>query len=318
MTQINCPSCGAPSEAGPEDLLLVCDHCKTCFTTAGATVKEHYLLPAHYVSSDAVERLILWIKKQVGAEEDLPLHLQIDSTQLGYYPFWHIEIQASTAYAGLGMEARYFDSDGANEFKGIQEYTQPKQGSIERHFPLTFPASKQIPAQLLNYSFPTQSKKYFSQSYAKDYGGQIYPGNADEVTITNMAKQEAQNQLTSLILTNVREVTSRNDSIDVTSVYYLHAPVWSVRYRFQSKAYQALVDATTGRVIQATYPVSLEYRAQTGAIAAGHFVVGAALLLLFLGVFPSFALTLGGGLLAFGAVFLFRALSLGRGKEAEE
>ncbi len=184
--------------------------------------------------------------------------MQIDSTQLGYYPFWHLEIQASTTYAGLGTEARYFDSDGSNEFKGIQEYTQPKQGSIERHFPLTYPASKQIPSQLLSYSFPTQSKKYFSESYAKEYGGEIFAGNSDEVTITNTAKQEAQNRLTSLILTNVREITSRSDAITVTSVYYLHAPVWLVRYRFQAKAYQALVDATTGRVIQATYPVSLE------------------------------------------------------------
>ncbi len=318
MTQVTCPSCGAPSDAGPEDLILVCDHCKTCFTTGGATVKEHYLLPAHYDSSESVERLILWIKKQVGAEEDLPLHLQIDSTALGYYPFWHIETQASSTYAGLGTEARYFDSDGANEFKGIQEYTVPKQGTIERHLPLTFPVSKQIPTQLLTYTFPTQSKKYFSQSYAEEYGGEIYPGNSDEVTVTNLAKQETQTVLTNLILTNVREITSRNDAINVTSVYYLHAPVWLIRYHFQSKGYQALVDAASGRVIQATYPVSLEYRAKTGALAAGHFVAGAILLLLLLGAFPGFALTLGGGLLAFGAVFLFRALSLGRGKETAE
>ncbi len=45
---------------------------------------------------------------------------------------------------------------------------------------------------------------------------------------------------------------------------------------------------------------------------------GAVLLLLFLGAFPGFALTLGGGLLTFGAVLLFRALSLGRGKETAE
>lgn len=316
--QVTCPSCGAPSESSPEDLVLVCDHCNICFTTGGATVKEHYLLPAHYQSSEAIERLILWIKKQVGAEENLPLHLQIDSTQLGYYPFWHIELQTSSTYAGLGTEARYYDSDGANEFKGIQEYSEPKQGLIERHFPLTYPASKQIPAQLLNYSFPTQSKKYFSQSYAKEYGGQIYPGNADELTITNWAKQEGQNRLTQLILTQVREITSRSDKIDVTSVYYLHTPVWLIRYRFQSKGYQALVDAATGRVIQATYPVSLEYRAQTGTLAAGHLAAGAMLMILFLGVLPGFALTLGGGLLAFGVVLLFRALSLGRGKETEE
>ncbi len=244
--------------------------------------------------------------------------MQIDSTLLGYYPFWHVELQASSSYTGLGVEARYYDPDGANEFKGVQEFLQPKQGSIDRHFPLTYPASKQIPTQLLGYSFPTQSKKYFSQSYAREYGGQILPGNADEQTITDWAKQESQNRLTELVLREVREVTTRNDKIDVTSVYYLHAPVWLIRYRFESKSYQALVDASTGRVIQATYPVSLEYRAQTGALAAGHFAAGALFLLLFLRELPGFGLTVGVGLLAFGGVLSFRALSRGRGKEAEE
>lgn len=244
--------------------------------------------------------------------------MQIDSTELGYYPFWHVELQASSSYSGLGVEARYYDPDGANEFKGIQEFMQPKQGAIDRHFPLTYPAYRQIPPQLLSYSFPTQSKKYFSQSYTKEYGGQILPGNADEQTITNRAKQESQNRITQLVLRDVREVTTRNDKIDITSVYYLHTPVWLIRYRFQSKAYQALVDASTGRVVQATYPVSLEYRAQTGALAMGHIAAGAFLLLIFFGELPGFAFTLGGGLLAFGAVLAFRALSRGRGKEAEE
>lgn len=117
---------------------------------------------------------------------------------------------------------------------------------------------------------------------------------------------------------DLREITSRSDNLNVTSVYYLHAPVWLIQYRSQSKPYQALVDACTGRVIQATFPVSLEYRARTGVLAAGHLIAGAVVLLFFLGGLPGFAFTLGGGLLAFGAVLLLRALARGRGKEAAE
>ncbi len=318
MAGLQCPNCGASLEMGPEDRISVCQNCNTCISNNRTVVKEHYLLPAHYSASDALERLILWLKKQTGTDEELPVNIQIQSSNLSFFPFWNVQVTAATTYAGIGSDAQYSSPDGFNEFKHIQKTQKAENGSFDRIFSLTYPAAPEIPTQLLSYEFPTRAKKYFGQSYARQYGGKVLNGRLSQTDAESRARSDAFASMTSVIMREVNQITSRNDKVDISSFYYLHVPVWDITYQFGKKSYRAFVDASTGRIVFATYPVSLEYRAQMGVASIGHFAVGGLVLLaavrfLYMPLLP-LAIGLGSVGMALGVATFWR----GRAREASK
>ena len=303
---------------GPEDRVGVCENCKTCVTTDKSIIKEHYLLPAHYGASEALERLILWLKKQTGTAEELPVNIQIVASSLSFFPFWNIQVKAASSYAGIGADADYYDPDGLNEFKHIQKTRKAETGSFDRIFSFTYPAAADVPVQLLSYEFPTRAKKYFGQSYAKEYGGRVLNGRMPQPDAEARARSDALASMTSLMTREVEQITSRDDHVEVSSSYYLHVPVWDMTYRFGRKEYRAFVDASTGRVVYATYPVSLEYRFEMGGASVGHVAVAAVLGVASASLFSAPLFVLAVGLGSAGVAFAWAALEQGRARETSK
>ncbi|MBI2184970.1 MAG: hypothetical protein HYU39_08445 [Thaumarchaeota archaeon] len=318
MRQAKCPTCGNVAEVGDQDVVTVCPYCKTCHTVDGAIVKEHYLVSAYYQSNEAIESLVLWVKKQIGAEEDLPLHLEIVSVSLDYYPFWHAELKAETKFSGIGQDATYSGPAGGGAYRSISFTSKPDAGFIDRGLSLTYPASPTLPSALLDYQFPTRSRKYFSEAYAKEYGGKIHNGVLDQKTVERQAKEEAARILGEFIAREIYEVSSREDKIELLSIFYLHAPIWYIQYKYRNKSFEAYVDASTGRVITATYPVSIEYRTIHGALSAANALAGFGLSVV-LGRFSVLAMV--GTLIGFmtmSGVLAARALAFGKAREEAE
>ena len=315
MRQARCPTCGNPAELGDQDIVTVCPYCRTCYTVEGATIRENYLIPAYYSSSQAIENLVLWIKKQIGAQEDLPLHLEIASTALDYYPFWHAEVKADSRFTGVGQDATYGGAIGANTYRNLSIVHKEESGSLDRGLTLTYPASPEIPVELLNYPFPTRSRKYFSEAYAKGSGGQIHNGILSQAAAEEKAKADTARILGELISRELVKVENREDKVELLSLFYLHVPIWRLQYKYRASAYRAFVDASTGRIIHATYPISIEHRTLHGSIAIAHIIAGVIIAGLLFNVNGVAAL---GGLVAFFAVagaFAARALTRGRARE---
>jgi len=316
MTQWRCPSCGNEVKVGAEDLVTVCEYCRTCFTVEGRIIKEHYLIPMYHNSSRAVENLLLWVKKQIGAEEDLPLHFEISRITLDFYPFWHANVVGHTKFEGIGEDADYSWPVEFNTYRSIIRTSKIESGEIERSFSLTYPASKDIPIQILDYEFPVRGRKYFSEAYVREYGGRIHNGNLLQQDVEGRAKHDTLKYLTEHLRKEVFEIKSRSDEIHVSSVFYLHAPIYHVNYSFNKKGYEAFIDASTGRILYATYPISIAYRAISGSIGAAH-LLGAVLGGMFISSLSLLAAaSLSTGLFAAGVVFLIRAAQFGRGREA--
>lgn len=284
----------------------------------GAIVKEHYLVPMHYSSSQAIENLLLWIKKQIGADEEVPLQLEVSSLSLDFYPFWHAIVLAETSFSGVGEDATYGSPEGFNTYRSIHRTSKQESGKIDRGLGLTYPASTEIPKQVLNYEFPAKGRKYFSEAYTKEHGGKIHNGVLTQPMVEEIAKTDAAKTIGTLISKEVFQVTSRQDNINILSMFYLHVPLWSINYKHGGKNFQAYVDASTGRVVHATYPISIKHRTFTGTLALAHGAVGLVLFLLLGEAFPLVGLGALGGFVACAVVFAFRAFRLGRGREAAE
>ena len=299
---------------GPEDRVAVCENCKTCVANDKSIIKEHYLLPAHYSASEALERLVLWLKKQTGTDEELPVNLQILASNLSFLPFWNVQVKAATYYSGLGEDAVYSGTDGPNEFKHIDKILKTEEGSFDRIFSFTYPAAAEVPAQLQRLEFPTRAKKYFGQSYAKEYSGRVLNGRISQVEAEKRARSDAVTATTPLIMREIRKINARNDIGEVSSSYYLHVPVWDISYRVGGKDYRAFVDASTGRVLHATYPVSLEYRLGVGGAGVGH--IGVAVVLALASVISPFLIPLAVGLASVGFGLSWAAFGPGRARES--
>lgn len=306
------------TEVGEQDLVTVCPYCRTCYTVDGAIIKDHYLVPAYYSSSEAIENLVLWVKKQIGAEEDLPLHLEVVSTTLDYYPFWHVVLQAETKFSGVGQDATYSSPADFNAYRNIHFVSKPEEGSLDRGFSLTYPASATIPKELVKYEFPTRSRKYFSEAYVKEYGGKLHNGVITQKMAEEYAQNDVKRMLGELIAKEIYQVSSREDKIDLLSIFYLHVPIWHINYKYQNRSYEAYVDASTGRVIYATYPISIEHRTIWGTAAGANVVCGFLIGGLLSTYSPIAAATTFLGFLVVWGVFAVRAFRFGRGREEAE
>ena len=315
MPEWKCPTCGNVTTVGEQDLVTVCPYCRTCYTVDSAIIRDHYLVPMYYSSSQSIENLLLWIKKQIGAEEDLPLHLEVVSASLDYYPFWHVNLSGETSFSGVGQDATYSSPVGPNTYRYIHGNSKPESGMIDRGFSLTYPASAAIPVKLLNYEFPTRGRKYFSEAYTKEYGGRVHNGSLTQKMVEERAHLDATLILGELVGREIFQVNSRQDKIDLLSMLYLHIPIWRILYKYRSKKYDAFVDASTGRIINATYPVSIEYRTLAGTLAVAHAVAGfvAGGLLSTISALAAIGAVI--GFVAVAGVFAIKALRFGRGKE---
>lgn len=316
MPSWKCPTCGYVAEVGHQDQVTVCSYCRTCFTVEGGIIRDHFLVPMYYSSSQALESLLLWIKKQVGADEGLPLHLEVTDAALDYYPFWHVNLFAQTTFSGTGEDATYGAPIGLNTYRAIHRTSKPESGSIDRGFSLTYPASANIPSQLLSYSFPTKSRKYFSEVYAKEHGGRVHNGLLTQAAVEERARVDATDLLAGLVSREIFQVTERKDELRVEGVYYLHVPIWRLQYKYRGKPFLAYVDASTGRVVHATYPVSLEHRASYGVFALAHVGAGLVAAVILGRLNPLLAVGPAIGFFVGAGIFAVRALWRGRAREA--
>jgi hypothetical protein len=84
-------------------------------------------------------------------------------------------------------------------------------------------------------------------------------------------------------------VDERSDDVNIGEAIFINVPVWRISYRFKGKDYYAMVDASSCRVIQATYPPDILEKASYTGIGIGHMVAAFALagLLLTLGLLPA-------------------------------
>jgi hypothetical protein len=135
-----------------------------------------------------------------------------------------------------------------------------------------------------------------------------------------MANDAAKQQFSLLIDREVDRVDTRKDALNLVESYYIYVPIWTFGYSFKGKGYDAFVDASTGRVIFATYPPSIKERASYMGVAllsivAGGIVAG---LLYLEGAPMAYLVPLPLGLVGAGVAYAYRSLQPTRGGEKLE
>ncbi len=317
-----CAFCDADFETGPGDVLLVCPYCGTAQTIEGAKFIDHYMIRVHFPQHEAQTILLDWCSKQLGAPSDLAAKARFVGYKQVWYPFWISRVDADTKYSGLGKDANFYDEwpQRRGAYKRIDFFWKPESGRFTRRHEIKIPSVKDIDEDIKQFPIPTRAKEYFSHAHAEEFGGIVLHSQVSEEQAREIARKQAFDFQTQLILTEVDKIESRNDEIDVGETFLIHVPVWELEYRYGSGKYKASVSASTGYVIESKYPRSIAFRAAGIGFGLILFLVGAGLVSMATGVlgfpiFPVGGLLSGGILSLLGLVLLYKGVSR---KEAKE
>jgi DNA-directed RNA polymerase subunit RPC12/RpoP len=308
-----CPVCGKEAEVNEGEKVVHCRYCNSDFLTMEG--EERYVMPAYYNSSSCFETFMLWAKKQGGYEESMPLELHMDSATLHFYPFWVISLEGTTIFSGLGEDAEYLWPD-SGAYRQIKVFLRPEQGTFERRFEFMLPATKDLPQELKGYQIPGRARKYYSLSLVAEAGGKLHGAVIDRQRAEQWAQETAKAEFSHLISREVDRLDTRTDELKPIQSYYIYVPIWNYEYSFKGKSYKAFVDASTGRVIFATYPPDLREKASYFGVAVAHIVAGAALTAGLAGAGPLlYFLPFPLGLIGAGLAYAYRSLQPTRGGE---
>lgn len=309
--QFLCPNCSAPHLVSESDLAVKCRYCGTTFRTFAE--ERRYLLPAYYDSSRAIENFLLWVKKQLGYEESLPFHIYIKDAKLHFYPFWTSTISAKTSFKGVGEDARY-ENPHSGGYRTIHTVYREEKGEFERLFEYSIPASREVPTseELVAVS---RKRIYFSYDYIQQRNGILHGATLTREEAKKIMEENAKSGLSKMILREVVRVDYRKDELQYSDFTLVYVPVWRITYSFKGKDYEAIIDASSSRVLHATYPPDIAEKAGYLGVGVVHIGVGvvSAVFLLSLGVLPAATAFL--GFLAAGLVYVFRGVSPARAGE---
>jgi len=310
-TTYHCPNCSAPHEVREGDVVIKCSYCGTSFRTLQD--EKRYVLPVYYDSSRAIENFLLWVKKQSGYEESMPFNIILKDVKLHFLPFWTATVQARTTFKGLGEDAEYSNPDTAGGYRSIRAVTKEEGGTLERYMEVAIPASNELKAEEM--IAVSKNRLYFSQEYIRLKGGILHGATITRDEAEKIFRRMAEAELTKMIFREVVKVITRQDEINLSEISLVYIPVWEVVYDFKGKQYRALVDASSSRVVEATYPPDILEKASYGGVGAAHIIVGVVLALLLwpYGFIPASSAFL--GFLASAVVYFWRSLKPTRAAE---
>jgi hypothetical protein len=287
----------------------------------GEILKESYVMRVQYSLEDAWGKLLNWATKQLGAPQDLERKSKVVESELVYYPFWVVEVEADGEYVGTQKKPNW---DAGGRFTRFSWESVEETGPIDIEKDIFIPASEDVPKTLLDYIIPTKRKEFFSKDLIDDVAGKLRPVQVEREAAIDLAKKRMSLLLHDEAMKEVDQVNRMDTTLRVPAVFLVYLPIWHIKYDFSIRKYNAIVDGASGRVISLKFPRKMAFRAMTLFGGLIHLGVGGGLGLLlvylgltqFDGVFPTaFGIVFGLGFLGFGLRFLKTAFTLGAEEE---
>jgi len=298
MPKITCPNCAADLDV-PDAPIHTCDFCGTAIQVStmvavGATpapgekeqfiIKNHFIIKCQYDQAQVKNLLVDWVKKIPGAPQDFEEAANISQNDLIFYPMWVGEYAATSDYVGIDDWPQFshpaVDRPGWYEY--VSYYKKEESGHIIREYqkPLMAMDTLKFPKYLRDYIVTTTGKVYFDIQHVKKLGGSILDSiyQMDEAK-ANLRQQVLDSQSAEMHK-EIVQITNRTDNIQEKGVFYIHFPLYEIKFEYRGKIHDALVDGSNGRIIHVKVPVSLEFRAKTITAMGAFGSVGVLLIIL--------------------------------------
>ena len=256
---ITCPSCGGELDIKEGIRSFNCKYCKTLLIVKSETGPLKYYVPKKIKRDDAINRAFAWMEKGISKAKGLKNNSKIDEAFLVYIPYWRV--RADVVGWVFGQEKRTRSSGNS-----VTTYYVDVEREIQTTFDKTYPACDvaELGVKQVNLTGDDIEPVEFEKLQQE---GMMFNVISSEDEVHNGAKElfyrEALNKV------NLYNITFQHYDIvrdDINIVYY---PLWVVRYVFNNRVYQVIVDGEDGSICYGKAPGSNMFRAVTGILGTG-------------------------------------------------
>lgn len=328
MVKIVCPNCAADLDV-PNAPIHTCDFCGTAIqvsvlvgetaqtvtgqevpeeTKKSFIIKDHYVIRCQYTAEAAKSLMVEWISKIPGVTADFGEHITFDKINLKFYPLWVGEYTAASDYVGIddwpSFHRPAFDRPGW--FEGVSYHPHEERGHVLREYqiPILAISPDKIPKYLQNYIVSSTGKEYFDIKHVRNLNGEIIDSiyNFNEIKVR--MQSEVLNRQSSEMHKEVKSISNRQDNITERGLFYIHFPVYEITYFFNNYPYNAMIDASNGRIIHVDTPLTVGFKLKSSVMGLAGIIPG--IILLILSSIPSikfFGITGGIGAIIIGIMF---------------
>ncbi len=272
LVEGNCPTCSAPTNVNPEDIIIICEFCGTAFSTSFKKIENHFIFPPKADLQTIQTELIDKINKKLkfrGVKVNQSITLE-----KVFVPFWLVKLKADTHYEGYRRESR------------TKTRTVTRNGKTEtetEHITVYVPVSRNINETRIIPVLSRRSKALFGvkgisnrliqkinteqpMKFSKDL-------LLDEVERIKFLKAELnqyegketgetviQDEHRSRASKDTTELFDCRTSVNVLETILLHYPIINAEYTVNHKTFRVVLDGTTSQILSAEYPITLRYK----------------------------------------------------------
>lgn len=256
---ITCPSCNGELDINEGLRSFNCKYCGTLLLTKGESGTLKFYVPRKLKKEDAIAKAQNWLRKGMSKAKGLDTGAKIEDAFLVFIPYWRVK--ADVVGWIFGQEKRTSTSNG----RTTTTYVDVER-KIQNSFDRTYSACDvaELGVKKINLTGDTILPVNFESLQSE---GMMFNIIASEKEAFEYAKEtftsESRNSV-SLYNVTFEHYDLVRENIDI--VYY---PLWVIRYSFENRTYQVVVDGEDGTICYGKAPGNNLYRAIIGILSTG-------------------------------------------------
>lgn len=250
-----------------------CKYCGTLLVTKGVDGPVKYYVPNNLQRNIAIQNTLHWLGKGLSKARGLKTGSKIDEAFLVYIPYWRV--RADVIGWVFGQEKRTRTVNNRTE-----TYYVDVEKKILQTYDRTYAACDvaELGVRTVNLAGDKMLPVNFEELQTE---GMLFNIVSSESEVTDTAEAEFTEE--AVKSAKVDRITFQHHDLVRPSVNIVYYPLWVVRYVFQGRTYQVVVDGEDGSICYGKAPGNNLYRAVVG-------IFGTALGSFFLTLFGVFGL----------------------------
>ena len=256
---ISCPSCGGELDIKEGVRSFNCKYCKTLLVIKGESGTLKYYVPKKLKRDDAIAKAYNWLGAGMAKAKGLKTSSKIVEAFLVYIPYWRV--RADVVGWVFGQEKRTTTTNGRTS-----TYYVDVERKIQKTFDRTYSACDvaELGVKKINLT-----------------GDEILPVSFDDLQRDGMMFNiiSSENDAFQFAKTNFADeakfsaqlynVTFEHFDLVRENINIVYYPLWVVRYGFENRTYQVIVDGEDGTICYGKAPGNNLYRAVMGILGTG-------------------------------------------------
>ncbi len=284
---VTCPACSGEQDLREGVKSFNCKYCGTLLVTRGVDGVVKYYVPNEIQRNIAIQNAFNWLGKGLAKARGLKTSSKVDEAFLVFIPYWRVRADVIGWVFGRERRTRTVNNR-------VETYYVDVEKKILQTYDKTYAACDvaELGVRKVNLAGDKMYPVNFEQLQQE---GMLFNIVSSETEITDFAKNEFVNA--AVATARVDQITFQHNDLVRPSVNIVYYPLWVVRYVYQGRTYQVVVDGEDGTICYGKAPGNNLYRAVVG-------IFGTALgtyLLTFFGVFG----IVGGGDSAKAAIVIY-------------